>query len=155
MIISMTPETKRFPMVMAALEAGKHVFVEKPLAPTIEEADRALALARQRNLKITLGYSRRFDPRYAYIHKALKGGLIGEPVTCHISRHATRELGLKITGRSKMSPTSIGGSHDIDFALWCLLPRKPIRVYSQSSGKFLRGRNHRHARSPVDHGHHG
>lgn len=141
MIISMTPETKRFPMVMAALEAGKHVFVEKPIAPTIEEANRALALARERNLKITIGYSRRFDPRYAYIRKALTGGLIGEPVTCHISRQATRELGIKISSRSRMSPTSIGGSHDIDFALWCLQPRKPVRVYSQAAGKFLRGRN--------------
>ena len=35
LVISMTPETERFPIVIAALEAGKHVFVEKPLAPTI------------------------------------------------------------------------------------------------------------------------
>jgi len=140
-IISMTPETLRFPMVLAALEAGKHVFVEKPIAPTIAEADRALALAREKNLKLTVGYSRRFDPRYAYINKALKGGLVGQPVTCLISRHSTRDLGYKITGRSKMSPTSIGGSHDIDFALWCMQPRKPVKVYSQTAGKLLRKNN--------------
>ncbi len=39
-VISMTPETKRFPLVMECLEKGKHVFVEKPLAPTIKETDR-------------------------------------------------------------------------------------------------------------------
>ncbi len=137
MIISMTPETQRFPIVMAALEAGKHVFVEKPLAPSIEDAERALKLARDRDLKVTIGYSRRFDPRYAYINKALKGGLIGEPVTCLVSRQASRELGLKITGRSKLSPASIGGSHEIDFLLWCLKPRKPVKVYSQTVGKLL------------------
>jgi predicted dehydrogenase len=136
-VISMTPETKRYPMVMAALEAGKHVFVEKPIAPTIEEAEKAYALAEANNLKITIGYSRRFDPRYVYVKKALREGFIGEPVTCLVSRQSTRELGEKITGRSKMSPASIGGVHDIDFLLWCLQPRKPIRVYSQTSGKLF------------------
>ncbi len=136
-VISMTPETARFSMVMTALESGKSVFVEKPIGPTMEDTGRALRLARDNNLKITVGYSRRFDPRYAYINKALKGGLIGEPVTCLISRHSTRELGEKITGRSKLSPTSIGGSHDIDFVLWCMQPRKPIRVYSQTAGKLF------------------
>ncbi len=137
MVISMTPETKRFPMVMAALEAGKHVFVEKPIAPTIEEAEQAYALAEAKNLKVTIGYSRRFDPRYVYVKKALRDGLIGDPVTCLVSRHSTRQLGEKITGRSKMSPTSIGGVHDLDFVLWCLQPRKPVRVYSQTAGKLF------------------
>jgi predicted dehydrogenase len=54
-------------MVMAALEAGKHVFVEKPIAPTIEEAEQAYALADAKGLKISIGYSRRFDPRYVYV----------------------------------------------------------------------------------------
>ena len=136
-VISMTPETVRFPIVMECLKKGKHVFVEKPIAPTIAETDQALKLATRNNLKMTVGYSRRFDPRYAYINKALKGGLIGDPVTCLISRNSTRELGEKITGRSKMSPTSIAGVHDLDFVLWAMQPRKPIRVYSQTSGKLF------------------
>ena len=137
LVISMTPETERFPIVIAALEAGKHVFVEKPLAPTIQQAEQAYDLAEQNNLKITIGYSRRFDPRYVYVKKALRDGLIGEPVTCLVSRNSTRELGNKITGRSKMSPAAIGGVHDLDFVLWCLQPRKPIRVYSQTAGKLF------------------
>ena len=136
-VISMTPETQRYPILMAALEAGKNVFVEKQIAPTIEEAEQAYALADSKNLKITIGYSRRFDPRYVYVKKSLREGLIGDPVTCLVSRHSTRELGEKITGRSKMSPTSIGGVHDLDFVLWCLQPRKPIRVYSQTAGKLF------------------
>ena len=137
LVISMTPETERFPIVMAALKAGKHVFVEKPIAPTIQQAEQAYALAEENNLKITIGYSRRFDPRYVYVKKALRDGLIGDPVTCLVSRNSTRELGNKITGRSKMSPAAIGGVHDLDFVLWCLQPRKPIRVYSQTSGKLF------------------
>ena len=95
-VISMTPETQRYPILMAALEAGKNVFVEKPIAPTIEEAEQAYALADSKNLKITIGYSRRFDPRYVYVKKSLREGLIGDPVTCLVSRHSTRELGEKV-----------------------------------------------------------
>ena len=136
-IIASTPESERFPIVRAALEAGKHVLVEKPIAPTPAEADAAIALADAGNLKLTVGYTRRFDPKYAYINKAIKAGMIGEPVTCLVSRNITREIGAKIRGRSKLSPAAMGGTHSIDFLLWCLQPRLPVKVYSQASGKLF------------------
>ncbi len=136
-IFASTPESQRFPMVRAALQAGKHVLVEKPIAPTFNEADEAIALSEANGLKIAVGYTRRFDPKYAFINKALKDGRIGEPVTCLVSRNITREIGTKIKGRSKMSPAAMGGTHSIDFLLWCLQPRLPVRVYSQQSGKLF------------------
>jgi predicted dehydrogenase len=136
-IIASTPESQRFPIVRATLEAGKHVLIEKPLAPTPEEADEAIALCDAGNLKLAIGYTRRFDPKYAYINKAIKDGGIGEPVTCLVSRNITREIGAKIKGRSRMSPAAMGGTHSIDFLLWCLQPRLPVKVYSQQSGKLF------------------
>jgi predicted dehydrogenase len=136
-IIASTPESARFPIVRAALQAGKHVMVEKPVAPTPAEADEAIALADSGNLKLTIGYTRRFDPKYAYINKAIKSGVIGEPVTCLVCRNITREIGAKIKGRSKMSPAAMGGTHSIDFLLWCLQPRLPVTVYSQQAGKLF------------------
>ena len=137
MIIASTPESERFPIVRATLEAGKHVLIEKPVAPTPAEADEAIALCDAGNLKLAIGYTRRFDPKYAYINKAIKAGQIGEPVTCLVSRNITREIGTKIKGRSKMSPAAMGGTHSIDFLLWCLQPRRPVKVYSQQSGKLF------------------
>ena len=137
LIIASTPESQRFPIVRAALEAGKHVLVEKPVAPTPDEADEAIALCDAGGLKFAIGYTRRFDPKYAYINKAIKSGGIGEPVTCLVSRNITREIGTKIKGRSKMSPAAMGGTHSIDFLLWCLQPRLPVKVYSQQSGKLF------------------
>ena len=84
-----------------------------------------------------MGYTRRFDPKYAYVNKAIKEGKIGEPVTCLVSRMVTRELGDKITGRGKLSPATMGGTHSIDFLLWVLQPRLPVRVYSQQAGKLF------------------
>jgi predicted dehydrogenase len=58
---------------------------------------------------------------------------IGDPVCITVSRHITRALGNKIGGRIKLSPAVMESTHDLDFALWCLEPARPIRVYSQSA----------------------
>ena len=54
-----------------------------------------------------------------------------------MSRHITRNLGKKIGGRVKLSPAAMEATHDIDFVLWCLAPRKPIRVYAQEVRKVM------------------
>jgi predicted dehydrogenase len=136
-IIASTPESARFPIVRAALQAGKHVLVEKPIAPSPAEADEAIAISEYNGVQLSVGYTRRFDPKYAFVNSAIKRGDIGEPVTCLVSRNITREIGAKIKGRSKMSPAAMGGTHSIDFLLWCLQPRRPVLVYSQQSGKLF------------------
>src|SRR5580692_9129869 len=129
--ISATPETTHYPMARDCLAAGKHVFLEKPLALTLAEADELVATARERNLKFTIGYSQRFNPKFAYVRKSIRDGTIGRPVSALVSRHITRNLGKKISGRIKLSPAAMEATHDLDFVLWCLEPAKPVRVYSQ------------------------
>src|SRR5438477_5006373 len=129
--ISATPETTHYPMARECLLAGKHVFLEKPIALALEEADELVALSRERKLKFTIGYSQRFNPKFAYVRKSLRDGTIGRPVSALVSRHITRNLGKKISGRVKLSPAAMECTHDLDFVLWCLEPAKPVRVYSQ------------------------
>jgi predicted dehydrogenase len=50
-----------------------------------------------------------------------------------LSRHITRTLGAKISSRTKLSPAAMEATHDLDFAFWCLEPRRPVRVYSQNA----------------------
>ncbi|MDB5804413.1 MAG: oxidoreductase [Betaproteobacteria bacterium] len=130
-IISATPEITHFPMARDALKAGKHVFMEKPIAIELNEADELIALANKNKLKFTIGYSQRFNPKFAYVRKAIQDGTIGTPVSAMVSRHITRGLGTKISGRGKLSPAAMECTHDLDFVLWCLAPAKPARVYSQ------------------------
>lgn len=129
--ISATPETTHFPMARDFLAAGKHVFLEKPIAMELPEADELIALARKNRLKFTIGYSQRFNPKFAYVKKSIRNGTIGKPVSALVSRHITRGLGRKISGRVKLSPAAMECTHDLDFVLWCLEPAKPVRVYSQ------------------------
>jgi scyllo-inositol 2-dehydrogenase (NAD+) len=129
--ISATPENLHFPMAKEFLEAGKHVFLEKPIAVTLAEADELIALSKRKQLKFTIGYSQRFNPKYAYVRRCIREGTIGKPVSALVSRHITRGLGSKISGRIKLSPAAMECTHDLDFLLWCLEPAKPVRVYSQ------------------------
>src|SRR5499426_515718 len=130
-MISATPESTHYPIARDALAAGKHVLLEKPIAIELAEADELIALARRNRLKFTIGYSQRFHPKYAYVKQCVRDGTIGKPVSALVSRHITRGLGQKITGRSKLSPAAMESTHDLDFVLWCLEPAKPVRVYSQ------------------------
>jgi scyllo-inositol 2-dehydrogenase (NAD+) len=132
-IISATPETTHYPMARDALAAGKHVFLEKPLALTLDEADELIALARKKQRKFAIGYSQRFNPKFAYVKKSLVEKSIGDPVCVLVSRHITRGLGNKIGGRIKLSPAAMEATHDLDFVFWCMEPARPVRVYSQSS----------------------
>jgi len=131
--ISATPETTHYPMARDSLAAGKHVFLEKPIALELSEADELIALARKKKLKFSIGYSQRFNPKFAYVKKSIRTGLIGTPVSALVSRHITRGLGKKISGRVKLSPAAMESTHDLDFVFWCLEPAKPVRVYSQTN----------------------
>ena len=136
--ISATPESLHYPMARDFLAAGKHVFLEKPIAVQLQEADELIRLKNEKRLKLSIGYSQRFNPKYAYVRKSIREGTIGRPVSALVSRHITRGLGKKITGRSKLSPAAMESTHDLDFLLWCLEPTRPVRVYSQVNFGVMR-----------------
>jgi predicted dehydrogenase/threonine dehydrogenase-like Zn-dependent dehydrogenase len=56
-----------------ALQAGKHIFVEKPLAITVEDCERVVALARENGLAVRVGFNRRFAPLYVRAKEVLAG----------------------------------------------------------------------------------
>jgi scyllo-inositol 2-dehydrogenase (NAD+) len=136
-MISTTPEPTHYPIAKESLLAGKHVFLEKPIALELREADELIALAKEKKLFFTIGYSQRFNPKFAYVKRSIEDGTIGQPVSALVSRHITRNLGKKIGGRVKLSPAAMEATHDIDFVLWCLAPRRPVRVYAQEVKKIM------------------
>jgi predicted dehydrogenase len=136
-MISATPETTHYPITKDALEAGKHVLLEKPIALTLDEADELIDLAKARGLKFTIGYSQRFNTKQAMVKRSIDDGTLGIPVSGLISRHISRKLGSKIGGRIKLSPAAMEATHDIDFLLWCMEPAKPVRVYAQAVRRVM------------------
>ena len=60
------PAGSHAPATIAAAQAGKHVFVEKPMCHTVREAEEMVAAARQRGVVLQVGYMKRHDPGYLY-----------------------------------------------------------------------------------------
>jgi len=68
------------PIATEAAEAGCNVFVEKPMAITVKQADRLERAVRKSDVKLQVGFMRRFDPAYAHAKKRVANGEIGKPI---------------------------------------------------------------------------
>eukprot|EP00180_Rhodochaete_pulchella_P002494 Plantae.Rhodophyta-Rhodochaete_pulchella.ctg3829.p1 GENE.Plantae.Rhodophyta-Rhodochaete_pulchella.ctg3829~~Plantae.Rhodophyta-Rhodochaete_pulchella.ctg3829.p1 ORF type:complete len:416 (+),score=63.67 Plantae.Rhodophyta-Rhodochaete_pulchella.ctg3829:182-1429(+) len=103
--------------IIAAAEAGKHIFVEKPIDTDLAVIDKALKAVHKAGVKCQVGFNRRFDTNYARVKKAIEVGEIGAP---HM---------IRITSRDPSPPPeeyikSSGGIwidctiHDFDMCRW-------------------------------------
>ncbi|PIQ48706.1 MAG: oxidoreductase [Cytophagales bacterium CG12_big_fil_rev_8_21_14_0_65_40_12] len=70
-----TPTLSHYDCAAQALTAGKHVFIEKPITNTVEEAEKLIALSKAKNLKVQVGHVERFNPAYiaakAYLNQPM------------------------------------------------------------------------------------
>jgi len=64
-----TPTITHFELAAAAIQKGKHVFIEKPLTNTLAEAEKLVALAQEKAVKVQVGYVERFNPAFLSIHE--------------------------------------------------------------------------------------
>jgi predicted dehydrogenase len=74
-----TPSQTHFELAWAALEAGKHVLCEKPVAYDFRDTRRARDLAKSRGLKTRVGLTFRFSPAMRYMRELVADGFIGTP----------------------------------------------------------------------------
>jgi len=77
-VYSVTPHGLHFRDTMAALNAGKHVIVEKPMAGTEEECRQMLALAKEKKLRIEVGYRLHWDPYHIHARELSRNKALGE-----------------------------------------------------------------------------
>jgi predicted dehydrogenase len=77
-IVIATETPTHFVMAEAALRAGKHVLVEKPLAQTVEQAERLVSLAEENQLCLMVGHLLRYHPAFEYVERLAREGALGE-----------------------------------------------------------------------------
>jgi predicted dehydrogenase len=75
-----TPPQSHLPLAVKAMDAGCHVFVEKPLTPCYVDSQTLVAHAITRNRKLTIGYGYYFDPIARTLRRLVAEGFLGEPV---------------------------------------------------------------------------
>lgn len=108
-------ETLHHEFAKRALEEGKDVFLEKPMALTGEEARDLEKTALEQNRVLLVGMILRFDARHALLYKRIREGKIGE------IRHIYCRRNFTISGHNKygrVNPFLTGAIHDIDLIIW-------------------------------------
>lgn len=114
-VIICSPTPFHVPYTVAAAEQKKHIFCEKPLDVTLEAIQAAEKAVNENNVKLMLGFNRRFDNNFINVRRIVEAGKIGEP---HILRITSRDPApppveyLKISGGIFLDMSI----HDFDMA---------------------------------------
>ncbi len=111
-----------------ALHSGKHVFLEKPMAPTAADCDQIIEAARKASGFFMVGHICRFDPRVALAKQAIDEGKIGKIISMHARRNLSKTIGRMVL--DSISALMGDGIHDGDLMLW-FSRAKPVSVYAQ------------------------
>jgi scyllo-inositol 2-dehydrogenase (NAD+) len=105
---------------VAAARAGKDVFVEKPIATSLDGADRVIAAAREAGIRLQVGFQRRYDPAYAEARRVVWSGELGRP---RVYRGINRDREGPVGPPGSMEANDIlteSAIHDLDGARWML-----------------------------------
>jgi myo-inositol 2-dehydrogenase/D-chiro-inositol 1-dehydrogenase len=141
-VVLVTPTSLHADQVIAALQAGKHVFVEKPLALDLPDCERVEAVAREHPRQVAMvGFVRRFDASYAQAKAAVDAGGIGR---AFIVRSQTCDRNDESGAFIRFAPTSGGlfmdcSVHDIDLARWMLGNPRAERAFATGTVAIHKG----------------
>jgi myo-inositol 2-dehydrogenase/D-chiro-inositol 1-dehydrogenase len=83
-VVICSPTNTHAQLIQEAAAAGKQIFCEKPIDIRLDRVDAALAAVRKADVKLQMGFNRRFDANFARVRQAIKTGEIGEPQLLHI-----------------------------------------------------------------------
>jgi len=131
-VVLVTPTSVHATQIEQALDAGKHVFCEKPLSLELEDCRRAAAHAAKASKRAMVGFVRRFDESYRHAFMHIEAGGIGRPFLVYSQ---TTDLADPTGAFLKFAPTSGGifldcSVHDVDLARWLLGRPKAKKVYA-------------------------
>jgi predicted dehydrogenase len=128
-----TPEDSHREPALAAAAHGCDIFMEKPLATSLQDADRILEACSRHHVRLMVGHILRFEINYAMIESAIREGTIGKFLSAYARRITPISESRRLGGR--VSPITYIAVHDIDQMLW--YHPQPVRsVYARA----LRGR---------------
>jgi len=111
-----------------ALRSGKHVLLEKPMAPTVADCDQIIKAAEDAGGFFMVGHICRFDPRVVLAKEAIEQGRIGRIISMHARRNLSKAIGRMVL--DDISALMGDGIHDADLMLW-FSQAKIASVYAQ------------------------
>jgi len=127
-VVVATPHYLHAQDALVAIEAGKPVLIEKPIATTVEDCDVISAASASRRVAVGMGYHQRFRRNVREARRLLREGKIGVPLDIQISMPSSKPNPQNVYGSTWgwwQDKRSVGhiinsGPHAIDLLRWCL-----------------------------------
>jgi UDP-N-acetylglucosamine 3-dehydrogenase len=101
---------------IASLKAGKHVFIEKPMASKVADCEAIVRAAQTAARFCMVGHICRFNPRYSAAKQEIDSGAIGNIVSMYARRNIPASVSERVL--TKIGPITGDGVHDTDLMLW-------------------------------------
>lgn len=149
-----TPNDSHAEIAIAALEAGKHVMCEKPMAKKADDAKRMAEAAARTGKKLTIGYNNRFRPDSQHLKQVCESGELGD--IYYAKAHAIRRRAVPTWGvfldeeKQGGGPLIDIGTHALDLTLWMMDNYKPKVVLGTAYHKLSQRENAANAWGPWD-----
>jgi predicted dehydrogenase len=149
-----TPNDSHADISIAAMEAGKDVMSEKPMAKTAADARRMVEAAKRTGRKLTVGYQSRYRPDSQHLKQVIQKGGLGE--IYYAKAHAIRRRAVPTWGvfldeqKQGGGPLIDIGTHALDLTLWLMDNYKPVSVTGSVYRKLADRKNAANAWGPWD-----
>jgi predicted dehydrogenase len=127
--------------IMAGVETGVPMLIEKPLATDLAQSARVLKAIEAAGIDAVVGYTQRFRRRWLAAKEKCRTGALGD-VTLVTSRAFMNRLVAidnykRTDDPASISPLVISGTHALDICMWCLEGKTPVECYARSVDKVL------------------
>lgn len=124
-IMVLTPPHHHLRPAVAAAKAGKHVYCEKPMAPTIEQADGMISACKENGVKLMIAFMKRFNPSFRQVKDLIEEKRLGQVFELRARWDNARVGGpsgeaYRLTLESGGGFLQEDGSHPIDICRWWL-----------------------------------
>jgi predicted dehydrogenase len=142
-VIVATSEGEHVEPVMQALDRGKAVLVEKPLALTLAEADRIVAEVEKRKANLHVGYSRRYKDRYLIAKEQVIQGRVGRIVGASARVYNSRSQAFAMLERNPgATPVVDALTYYVDLVNWLLGGAQVTEVFARGQKGVLEAAGH-------------
>jgi len=142
-VIVASSEGEHVQAVMQALERGKAVLVEKPIALTLDDADRIVAEARKREADLRVGYSRRYKDRYLIAKEQVVQGRVGRIVGASARVFNSRSQAFAMLKRNPgATPVVDALTYYVDLLNWLLESTHVTEVFARGQKGVLKQAGH-------------
>jgi predicted dehydrogenase len=142
-VIVSTSEGEHLPPMLAAIERGKPVLVEKPIALTMREADQVLEALAKHGGNVRVGYSRRYKERYQIAKEQVIKGRVGKLTGGAARVFNSRSQALAMLGRNPhATPVVDALTYYVDLMNWLFEGRRIVEIYARAQTGVLKQAGH-------------